>query len=228
MMLLNWIIHEIKLQVINGLYGVYIIVNLVYIFLLGYVPDEYVDVASTFIIFSDPTVLGLIFIGAFILLEGRSSVIQGIGITPLGTRNYILGKVISMQIIGIVTSLIIAITYKGFDFNIGLLIITILIGSMVFTMMGILASAYCRNINDYLLIISVIGVVLALPAINFLGVNFKLLNIIPTYSVVNLVWQSITNISYGNISINIIVLIIWCCGLMIVTEKAVNYKLFRG
>ena len=226
MRLLSWITHEVKLQMINGLYGVYVIVNLVYIFLLGYVPDKYVDLASTFIIFSDPTFIGLIFVGAFILLERRSGVIKGIGITPLGARGYVLGKVISMQIIAVATSLAIAIAYKGFKFNIVLLIITAGISSMVFTMIGIIASAYSMSMNQYLLIISLIGIVLILPIINFIGVELKVLNIIPTYNVVTLIWQAITNANVE--TINIIVIIAWVCGLMIITEKVVEKKLFRG
>lgn len=225
MKMLSWVLHEVKLQMINGLYGVYIVANLIYIFLMGYIPDKYIDIASTLIIFSDPTMLGMIFVGAFVLLEKRSGIIKSLGITPLGASGYIFGKVISMLIIGICTAIVIGITYRELDFNFIVLIITVAMSSAIFTMIGIIISSYTSSMNQYLCIVVIGMTILSVPLINFIGFDFKVLNIIPTYSVVILIWQSITNVDIG--VMNIIVLLIWLGLLMKITCRVVDNKLFK-
>lgn len=223
---LNWIFHEGKLQMMNGLYGVYVVVNLVYIFLLGYVPKQFIDLASTLIILSDPTMLGMVFVGAFILLEKRSGVTSAIGTTPLGARGYILGKVVSMLVISVITSLVIAITYKGLKFNIPLLILTVGISSMVFTMLGIILGVYLKSMNQYILSIALTGIVLSLPLLYYFGVSLSILKIIPTCIAANLIWGAITNVQVS--IIGIIILVLWFGVLMLITDKIVEQKLFRG
>lgn len=226
MMLIKWIKHEIKIQRVNGLYSVYIIVNLVYIFLLGYVPERYIDLATASIIFSDPTMIGMVFVGAFILLEKRNNVTKGIGISPLGSKGYVIGKVISMWIIAVITSLVIASVYKGSVFNVVGLIIGVSIGSAIFTCIGIIMGAYVKSMNQYLFAIIIASIILAVPVLSLIGLNFISLSIMPTYSIFRMTTISVVG---GNILLwDILMSLVWVVVVFIITEKVVENKLFRG
>lgn len=226
MMIIKWIKHEINIQRVNGLYSVYIIVNLVYIFLLGYVPERYIDLATSIIIFSDPTMIGMVFVGAFILLEKRNNVTKGIGISPLGARGYVIGKVISMWVISVITSLVIASVYKVRTFNVVGLITSISIGSAIFTCIGIIVGEYVKSMNQYLVVIIIASIILAIPLLSLIGLNFISLSIIPTGSIFSMIAISIVG---GDILIwDILISLVWMFGVFIITEKVAQNKLFRG
>lgn len=226
MMIIKWIKHEINIQRVNGLYSVYIIVNLVYIFLLGYVPERYIDLATSIIIFSDPTMIGMVFVGAFILLEKRNNVTKGIGISPLGAKGYVIGKVISMWVIAVITSLVIASVYKVRTFNVVGLITSISIGSAIFTCIGIIVGAYVKSMNQYLVVIIIASIILVIPIFSLIGLNFISLSIIPTGSIFSMIAISIVG---GDILIwDILISLAWMFGMFIITEKVVQNKLFRG
>lgn len=225
---LGWLKHEVNLQIKNGLYGIYIVVNLIYLFLLGYVPEEFKEISLSLIIFSDPTVLGMVFIGAFILLEKINGVTGGIAISPLGAANYIKGKLFSMMLISLITSLVLAIGVKGWDFNIGGLVVTVAMSSMIFTLLGILLAVYTKTINQYLMGIIGIGLVTSLPLVSYFGLAAlpSFINIIPTYSVFLLIERSIAGdklLDFPNI-----ILLGWLLGLYWVCVLKVDSKLFRG
>ena len=96
---LKWIIHEIKMQWKNGLYILYILVNLFYILLLGYIPESFKEMVTTVLIISDPTFVGMIFAGGIFLLERNQGIPKAIGISPWGSIGYLLGKIISLVMI---------------------------------------------------------------------------------------------------------------------------------
>jgi fluoroquinolone transport system permease protein len=223
----TWLTHEVRLQVRNGLYGIYGAVNLFYLFLLGYVPEEGKELALTMIIFSDPTVLGMIFIGAFILLEKVGGVTEGIAISPLGAQRYIIGKVASMGLISLITSLVLAMSVKGIQFNVGGFVLTVIVSSMLFTMLGILTAVYTQTINHYLVVIIGIGTILTLPLLDYFKlINIPLARLVPTYQVFGLIEKSIKGQSVVHFSMGYLLVIL---GIVYgLTVHKVNHKLFGG
>lgn len=227
MMKTAWLKHEVKLQIKNGLYGIYILVNLIYLFLLGYVPEESKELVLSLIIFSDPTILGMVFIGAFILLEKINGVTGGIAVSPLGASNYIKGKMFSMLFISLITSLVLAIGVKGLDFNIGGLISIVAISSMLFTLLGILTAIYTKTINGYLISITGIGLITGLPLVSYFGwIKLPFAKIIPTYSIFSLIEKSIAGEKI--LVFPHVLLLGWLLGVYWLTVSKVNSKLFRG
>ena len=84
MKILKWILHEMRLQWKNGLYAVYILIAFLYVFALGYVPEDYKEAVSIMLVVTDPTFVGLMFVGALLLLEKNQGIPKGIGVSPLG------------------------------------------------------------------------------------------------------------------------------------------------
>ncbi|MDF2613419.1 MAG: hypothetical protein K0S71_1205 [Clostridia bacterium] len=224
---LGWLGHEMKLQIKNGLYAIYIVVNLIYLFLLGYVPNNFKDFVLSIIIFSDPTMLGMIFIGAFILLEKISGVTGGIAVSPLGAGNYVKGKVLAMLFISLATSLILVIGIKGINFNLWGLIFTIVISSMLFTMIGILIAIYTKTVNQYLMTVMGISIVTMLPLLSYFKfISLPLAEFNPSYQAFLLIEKTIAGEKIGYLSIGII--LGWLAVIYGITVQQVNRKLFRG
>ncbi len=227
MMNISWFKHEIRLQLKNGLYGIYILVNLIYLFLLGYVPEEFKNLAVSIIIFTDPTLLGMVFIGAFILLEKVSGVIGGIAVSPLGAADYIKGKVFSMLIISLITSLVLAGAVKGTNFNIQGFIFVIVLSSILFTLAGIIIAVYTKTINQYLIVITILGAITGIPLLDyFRWIEFPILRIIPTYQVFVLIERTIAGRSI--MGWHMVLLIGWLIVFGLAAISSVDQKLFRG
>lgn len=223
---LYWVGHEVRLQFKNGLYGIYILVNLIYIFLLGYVPEAYSDFVVTMIIFSDPTVLGMVFVGAFILLEKVDGITQGIGVSPLGASNYVLGKALSMVIISVLTALVVSLFTLNHSINVVGLSIAVAIGSMIFTMLGIIIGIYSKTVNEYLMTIIGGSIVLIIPLLQALQiVDINILKIIPTYGIYKFIEASIEG-SKLNVP-HLIYLLIWMGIMYMVSKNRVTEVLFR-
>lgn len=223
----SWLGHEMKLQMKNGLYAIYIVVNLIYLFLMGYVPDDYKEIVLSIIIFSDPTALGMIFIGAFMLLEKIGGVTGGIAVSPLGAGQYIGGKVVSMLFISLVTSLVLTTGVKGTNYHFIGLALIITISSILFTLLGILTAIYTRTLNEYLMVIIGAGFIIALPLIDYFHLmKLPFLRIIPTYYVFQIIERTVKG--QGVLGIPMFILLLWLAVIYLITREQVDKKLFRG
>jgi len=69
MRLRHAILADIRFQIKHGFYLVYVIITIMYLIILSFLPENILSVALPVVVFSDPSVLGLFFIGGIILLE---------------------------------------------------------------------------------------------------------------------------------------------------------------
>lgn len=190
---LKWIGHEMRLQWKNGLCGIYVLITLLYIFGLGYVPDGYKEMVSIILVVTDPTFIGLMFVGALILLEKNQGIPKGIGVSPLGEAGYIVGKVCSLLVVSLCTSL--CLLWAG-KVNVQLhQVCGIILSAGLFTLMGMIVGSVVKNINQFLMLSAVICIPLGIPVIIFyLGDFGNWLSIIPTYALLHLMHAKSSNI----------------------------------
>ena len=96
---------DIVFQFRQGFYLVYILITLFYMLILSQLPEAWLQIAVPIIAFSDPSVVGFIFVGGIILLEKEQGVIDYLSVTPLKIRDYILSKVTSLMILAVCAGL---------------------------------------------------------------------------------------------------------------------------
>jgi fluoroquinolone transport system permease protein len=205
----------------NGMYGVYIFVNVIYIILLGYLPSEWKQTASTLLLLSDPTFLGMIFVGGILLLERNNSIPRGIGVSPLGSGGYIISKCISLMIIAELTAISIMLA-GGIKITTGGLLAIMLCGS-VFTMLGIMIGSVARNINHFILISVMSTIPASFPILTFyFAPRAFIFNWIPVYPVIRI----INGTSLKQEFVLITLLIIWVVGVYKLTRKVVEDRIF--
>ncbi|MGB3368355.1 MAG: hypothetical protein WBA54_12750, partial [Acidaminobacteraceae bacterium] len=181
----------------QGFYGIYIIISVLYLLLISQLPSEYVIYVLPFIIFSDPSILGLFFIGGTILLEKEQGVLSSILVTPLTSIEYILSKLLSLASISIAAALLISLlTYRG-PVNYTYMILGTLLTSIFFTLIGIVIVTKSRSVNEFFVKMVPYAIILLLPC--FLLIKFSslvALNIFPTISLLRLIYFSYHGVNH--------------------------------
>ncbi len=169
------------------------ILSLVYIIILSLFNQEIAKVAVPILVFIDPSVLGLFFIGGMVLLEKEQGIIELLYITPLKVGEYLLSKLLTLGILSIIAGVIIAVVvYKG-ETNFLLFISGILLTSILFTLIGFIISTRTKSINEYLVKIIPWMLIMIIPCFSLIpnpiipkAINY-LLNIIPSVAGLKLV-----------------------------------------
>ncbi len=168
MRIYNAIQADMRFQFKQGFYLVYVFVTAMYLVLLSFLPEKIFLIATPLVVFSDPSVLGLFFIGGIILLEKGQGVLSVLVVSPLKTAEYLLAKVISLGFISVMAA--VAITFfSGYQqVNWFVLIASALLTSAVFTLSGIMINAGCNSVNQYLLRTIPWMLLLVLPCLTLL------------------------------------------------------------
>ena len=146
-----------------------VVVNLLYVLILLNLPDGQYGWLTVFLIFNDPMGLGLMFIGALYLFEKNENTLQALSVTPLRAWQYLASKTITLSLIALAGSLVIAWAAYGWRFNYVYFLLGAGLSASLFTMLGLCVAAYCRSFNVYLL--RAVGLILpmVLPFLNFFG-----------------------------------------------------------
>lgn len=228
----RWTGHEIRLQMKNGMYIAYLLVNLLYIFALGYVNGEWKGTVATLLVLTDPTFLGMIFVGGILLLEKNSRIPNGIGISPLGSGGYIIAKCLSLLVITVITA--ICIMMAGTVRITILKLVAITIVAAIFTMYGIVLATYAKGLNHFIALFMVGTVIGVLPVVLYL-VNplSKLLCFLPTYPLIRILsndgWAigEVHVLSSEGVVVSLVILLLWLIGTYYYTKRTIERRLFR-
>jgi fluoroquinolone transport system permease protein len=142
--------YDINIQFRSGYWTAYVIIAVIYILILMNLPIDIRDEIAIYLIFTDTSVLGLIFVGALVLLEKQQGVLQSLSVTPLRLNTYLFSKVISLTLLSVVISSLLWIiplwSFKGYP----LLLAGVILSSLVFTMFGIGFAAGTESFNQFL------------------------------------------------------------------------------
>jgi len=118
------------------------------------VPDMNKTIFHTMLLFFDPAIIGIMFIGALVLFEKSENVLQALVVTPMKVDDYLLSKILSLTILSIISAAIFVILlniFSGIDFNITYLIISIILTSVMLILLGFILVSRVNSINEYLL-----------------------------------------------------------------------------
>nr|WP_319273557.1 hypothetical protein [uncultured Draconibacterium sp.] len=156
----------------NSIIAVSFAVTLMYGLVLYFLRDiNGLDKLVVALVLNDPSVIGYFFIALAIYIELKHQILQAIFVTPFNLHHLLISKVISISLIGVVCSLGLAFSVKGFDFNIALFAV----GSLAISILSALLGLYMLTFSDEILkftmtSIPVFLVFVNLPLIQYLGV----------------------------------------------------------
>lgn len=185
--LLHAVLADMRFQVKHGFYFVYGIITLMYLILLSFLPEDVLAIALPLVVFSDPSVLGLFFIGGIILLERGQGILMVLVVSPLRSQEYILAKVISLALISVVAAILITWFSSFPTVNWLLLFLSTILTSAIFTLLGILINAGCHTVNQYMLKTIPYMLLFILPCFSLIGFPYAwLFTMVPSVAALKL------------------------------------------
>jgi len=216
MRIINALKADIRFQWKQGFFYVYTAITVMYLIILSFLPQDYLKTIVPIVIFSDPSILGLFFIGGILMLEKVQGVMAVMVVTPLRSEEYILSKVLSLTLISMVISLLIAWLSHTVEVNWLVFVITIIQTSCFFTLCGIMISAGCHTINQYFLKSVPYMILFTLPCASLIGFQYsQLFEAIPSVAALRLMLGAFTGIPA------------WESAILIVYLTVLNYVCFR-
>jgi fluoroquinolone transport system permease protein len=187
MRLLHAVLADIRFQLKQGFYLVYAVITAMYLIIMSFLPDEILTVALPLVVFSDPSVLGLFFIGGIILMEKGQGVLMVLVVSPLRSWEYVMAKVASLAIVSVLVAF--AITWLSYypTVNWWLLLLSTILTSSIFTLLGIMINAGCNTVNQYMLKTIPYMLLFILPCFALLGFPYSdLFTIFPSVAALKL------------------------------------------
>lgn len=184
---LSMVSWDVKLQIRYGLYTMYAVVVTLFVLGLQYVPESYRPIAVTVVVFGDPVFLGMYFIAALVLFEKSEAVLAAINTSPLSETEYLLSKVLSLTLLSLIASGVIALVAFGIGFHVWWFLLGVGLTSVLFILIGFIAVSRFDTLNSYFVSSLVYMLPFGLPLVTFLGVEHPLLYVIPTHASVLLI-----------------------------------------
>lgn len=226
------ILGDIRQQYKYGFYALYTLFTLVYITVLRILPMPWKELCTTTLIFSDPVLIGLMFMGAIILFEKSEKVMQALAVSPISIHAYILSKVISIGLISLLSGVLIAL-FSGMEHSYIHLAVGIMLGSALFTLVGISLSAFISTMNNFMLIMVPTLIISVAPiSVYTMGYKSGVMLLHPSISLIELMSGNISVISLMAISIWYIAMYIFSClsvkndDDIIMNQNIISFKMF--
>jgi fluoroquinolone transport system permease protein len=164
------------------------IITLSYIGILLFLPNSIRDVVKGIILFSDPAALGMFFMGAIILFEKSERVLDSIFVSPIKVDEYILSKVFSLSLISTTVGLAVVLATKFTTGNLVSLIIGLMLGSIFFSLIGLIVAVRVNSLNRFMLGIIPLGTIISFPPfLLFFDINNFILEIFPSVIIMKLI-----------------------------------------
>jgi fluoroquinolone transport system permease protein len=184
-------LSDVRYQWRYGFYFIYGFMTVAFIIILRLLPDSWRETALVVTLLADPALLGLFFIGGLMQLERGEGILDALFSSPLRPWEYIASKALSLGMISTLVSVVVALGSGVPDVGFGVLIPSILFGSMCFTLLGIAVSVNLKTMNAFLSIDGLWELVLMTPPVLLLfNVSFLPLEIFPGSVVLRLIQAS--------------------------------------
>jgi fluoroquinolone transport system permease protein len=188
--ILHYSLWQLRLLIRYQIILTAFVIAAAYILAFKLVPFIQIDKVLIFLIFSDPTLLGFIFIGAMILFEKADQTLPAQVITPLHSSEFLWAKAIALLVPALICSLSMMMAGQGTQFRVILFILNTGLSSLIFTFLGIVGVMHVKTFNQYLIVIPLFLAPTSLPLLSFFGLtNLNILYIIPTQSTLYLFEQ---------------------------------------
>lgn len=205
---------DMKFQFKYGFYYLYAFLSVLYIMIVQVMAKDFKDITAQILVFTDPATIGIFFMGAIVLLEKSQRIFPSLLVSPIEFKDYLFGKVMSFAFISVISAA--AILYFSPAGITAVSIITIALGSVFFSILGMIAALNSRSMNDYLLISTLFEIIFCLPGVLYIfSVAKKYLFFTPGAVIVD---------GMKNNPLSIIYMVIWDTLLILVTYKYMNKK----
>lgn len=168
--LITTVLWDLRLEIQYQIVTVAALVTALYVLIFLNIPGNYDQVLVT-LIFSDPALLGFMFIGGLVLFEKGAGTLQALVVTPLKIWQYLWSKIISLTLIALPCSVAMAMAGHGWQFRYAYFLLGVILTSCLFVLIGFIGVARVKTLNQYLIVVPMFLTPFFLPLFNFFGVT---------------------------------------------------------
>ncbi len=174
------VVLDLRLQVRYKIVAVAAMITALYAIGFQLAAERPSETLVVVLVFSDPTTIGFLFVGVLVLFERGAGTLEAVVVTPLSTAQYLWSKAISLTLVAVVCSLVIAVA-AGHAFDVALFVVATALSSLLLVFIGLVAVVRARSVNAYLVIVPLFLMPLTLPLLQTIGaVASPLLYALPT------------------------------------------------
>lgn len=156
------LLHRSKLIIIS------VVVTAIYgLMFLPFSGFEHADHVLTLLIFNDPALIGLFFIGLMVILERNQQVISALFVTPLQLHHYLLSRIVTLCVVGLGCSLGMTIAILGPSIHYLYFGIGILGTVMIFGLLGLWLVSYTSEFLLFMLRSIPLMLIFSIPLLNY-------------------------------------------------------------
>jgi len=207
------LLQQIKWQFMilhkNNLIAISVVVTVMYALIFFVIKDVgNMDKVLTLLIYNDPAVIGLFFVGLSIIMEKNQQVLSALFVTPVNHHVYLISRILTLSILGWACALGMGISILGTSFYIGHFSAGVFGTCVLFSIMGIVVVSYTTEFLLFLLKSIPILIGLSLPLLNYFNLtDIGLFYYTPLQGCLNLIVNSYSEVPvaseliYGYISI---------------------------
>jgi fluoroquinolone transport system permease protein len=210
--LITTILWDLRLELQYQIVTVAALITTLYVLIFLNIPGAY-DQILIILIFSDPALLGFMFIGGLVLFEKGAGTLQALVVTPLRVWQYLWAKTISLTLIALPCSLLMTWAGHGWQLHYPYFILGVILTSSLFVLVGFAGVSRVKTLNQYLIIVPMFLTPFFLPLLNFFGITNTLwLYLIPSQASLILLEAGFSmEIAKGEIFYSIVYLLL-CVG----------------
>ena len=187
---------DLIFQMKQGFLIVYLAVAVLYVIILSQLPDAILKFTVPAVVFSDPSILGLIFIGGILMLEKEQGVSSYLAVTPLRFYEYIASKIVSLGLLSLAISLVVSLASYSAPVNYLIVCVSILLVSAFFTLMGYIIAEKCSSVNQFIMRAVPYIALAVIPCFSLIGFPYsEVFYIIPSVAALKLLMSAYTGIN---------------------------------
>jgi len=158
---------DIRFQYKYGFYFLYLFFTVLYVSLLLALPATWREKTAILMIFSDPTAMGLYFMGAIVLFEKSERVINSIAVSPVRSYEYTLSKLFSIGFISVIVGIAIGLFSNAVNITIQF-VAGIFLCSCLFSAVGLGIAAKSISLNGFIISTIPAELLINIPALAWL------------------------------------------------------------
>ncbi len=165
----------------NNLIAISIAVTAIYAIIFYLIKDlPNVEPFLTLLIYNDPAIIGLFFIGLSVIMEHNDNVLPALFVTPVSYHHYLISKIIALSVIGWACASGMALAILGFDvqwihFSAG-----VFFTCVIFSLLGLFVVSFTTEFLSFMLRSIPLMLLFSLPIFNYFGLsNVALFSITP-------------------------------------------------
>lgn len=165
--LLRW---DLLMQYRYGFWIAGLAVTLTWVAFLRPLSPEYLQIWLPCLLYVDIGTIGLMFVAGVLFFERGQGVIDALVVTPMSTSAWLASKLLSLTLLTTIVACVLVLLTVGADAAWLWLVPCFALVAALYTVLGFLLAARFGSVSSFLVAFSVIGVVFALPLLDYFDI----------------------------------------------------------